>query len=404
MSDAVRLSERLSRVKPSATVALTAALADLRRQGRDIIDFGTGEPDFDTPDHIKEAATAAIKAGQTKYTPVGGTLALKEAIAVKLKRDNGLTFSPDEIIASCGGKHSLYNAFQAIFQDGDEVIVPAPYWVSYIDMLKLAGATPVVVQTAERDGFRLRPDALEAAITARTRGVIINSPSNPTGAAYEAGDLAELGAVIERRGLIVISDDVYERMTYEGFTQRHILAECPGLRPHAIVISSLSKTYAMTGWRLGYTAAPAHVIKAMNTLQGQSTTNPTSITQAAAIAALTGPQDCVARMVEEFAKRRRFVLQRLGEIEGVTCAAPRGAFYVFPSMDAYIGRSLGGTTLDGASALARYLLMEAGVAVVAGEDFGAPRNVRISYATSMENLREGMDRLARGLRAVAAAA
>jgi aspartate aminotransferase len=271
-------------------------------------------------------------------------------------------------------------------------------------MLKLAGATPVIVQTEERDGFRLRPDALEGAITPRTRGLILNSPSNPTGAAYEAADLRALGAVIERRGLIAISDDVYERLTYEGFVQRHLLAECPALRPQTIVISSVSKTYAMTGWRLGYTAAPAHVVKAMNTLQGQSTTNPASITQAAAIAALTGPQECVARMVEEFGRRRRFVLERLAAIAGVTCAAPRGAFYVFPNVGVYLGRRLGGTALDSASDLARYLLTEAGVAVVAGEDFGAPRNVRISYATSMEMLREGMDRLARGLRAAAAAA
>lgn len=403
MSDPVRLSERLSRVKPSATVAVTAKLAELRREGRDIVDFSTGEPDFDTPEHIKEAATEALRAGQTKYTPVGGTLALKNAIITKLARDNGLTYEPQEIIASCGGKHALYNAFQAIFQEGDEVVVPAPFWVSYADMLKLAGATPVILQTEEREGFRLSPAALEAAITSRTRGVIINSPSNPTGAAYGAAELRALGEVIARRGLIAISDDVYERLVYEGFTQRHLLAECPELRSRTIVISSVSKTYAMTGWRLGYTAAPAHVVKAMATLQGQSTTNPTSITQAAAIAALAGDQSCVGTMLTEFTRRRAYVLSRLDAIAGVTCVTPRGAFYVFPTMAAFLGRTVGGLTLDSAGDLARYLLTECGVAVVGGEDFGAPENIRITYATSLENLEEGMNRLERGLATIAAA-
>ena len=403
-AQAMRLSTRLAKIKPSATLAVTAALAELRRQGKDVVDFGTGEPDFDTPEHIKAAATKALAAGKTKYTPVGGTLELKQAIITKLARDNGLTYAPEEVIASCGGKHSLLNAFLALFQEGDEVIVPAPFWVSYVDMLALADAKAVIVPTSEADGFRLSPSALEAAIGPRTRAVIINSPSNPTGSAYEAEELRALGEVCLRRGLMVISDDVYERLTYDGFVQRHMLSLCPDLRSHTLVISSCSKTYAMTGWRLGYTAGPKHVVAAMATLQGQSTSNPSSITQAAAAEALAGPQGCVDEMVVEFARRRTFVLERLRAIPGVTVSAPRGAFYVFPSIGAFLGRRIGGRDLTSASDLASYLLAESGLAVVAGEDFGAPRNIRISYATSMALLEKGLDRFERGLNAVAAAA
>jgi aspartate aminotransferase len=403
-SENLRLSSRLAAVKPSATLAVTAAMAELRRQGKDVVDFGTGEPDFDTPDHIKQAAVAAIAAGETKYTPVGGTLNLRKAIATKLARENGLEYTPDEIIASCGGKHSLATAFMALFQDGDEVLVPSPFWVSYADMLVLAGAKPVIVPTDERDGYRTSADALEAAVTPRTRAVIINSPSNPTGAAYDADTLQAIGAMIARRGLIAISDDVYERLTYGGFVQRHLLALVPELRPQALVINSVSKTYAMTGWRLGYTAGPKAVIAAMAKLQGQSTSNPCSIAQAAAIEALTGPQACVGVMVAEFARRRAYVLERLATIPGVTCAPPQGAFYVFPNIGVFLGRRVGGQVLASASDLASFLIAEHGLAVVAGEDFGAPQNIRISYATSMELLREGMDRLDRALRVVAAAA
>ncbi len=398
---AMPLARRLGLVKPSATLAVTAATAVLRQQGKDVVDFGTGEPDFDTPEHIKAAAAAAMAAGQTKYTPVGGTAALKQAICVKLARDNQLTYAPDEVIASCGGKHSLATAFLALFQEGDEVIVPAPFWVSYADMLVLAGATPIIVPTEEREGFRLTPAALEAAIGPRVRGIIINSPSNPAGAAYEADELAALADVIASRGMIVISDDVYERLTYDGFVPRHILTLRPELRAQTLVISSLSKTYAMTGWRLGYTAGPKHVISAMATLQGQQTSNPCSITQAAAIAALTGPQACVGEMLAEFARRRAYVLRRLGALPEVTCVPPRGAFYVFPNMRAYLGRKIGGYDLRSASDLASYLIAEYNLAVVAGEDFGAPTHIRISYATSVAQLEKGMDRLECALRTIA---
>jgi aspartate aminotransferase len=400
----MHLSRRLGLVKPSATLAVTAATAALRQQGKDVIDFGTGEPDFDTPEHIKAAAVAAMAAGETKYTPVGGTLALKRAVATKLARDNGLAYAPAEIIASCGGKQALANAFLALFEEGDEVVVPAPFWVSYADMLVLAGAKPVIVPTEEQAGFRLSPAALEETIGPRTRALILNSPANPTGAAYGADELRALGAVIARRRLAVISDDVYERLTYDGFVQHHLLALCPELRPQTLVVSSVSKSYAMTGWRLGYAAGPQHVITAMATLQGQSTSNPCSITQAAAVAALTGPQECVGRMVEEFSHRRAYVLERLAAIPGITCAIPRGAFYVFPGIAAFLGRRAGSRVLRSACDLAAYLIEEFGLAVVAGEDFGAPANIRISYATSMANLENGMDRLARALRTLAAAA
>ena len=399
-ASSMRLAHRLTLVKPSATLAVTAATAVLRQQGKDVVDFGTGEPDFDTPEHIKEAAAAAMAAGQTKYTPVGGTLALKQAIVAKLARDNGLTYAPDEVIASCGGKHSLATAFLALFEDGDEVIVAAPFWVSYVDMLVLAGAKPIIVHTEERDGFCLTPAALEAAIGPRTRAVILNSPSNPAGAAYDEGELGALADVVARHGLLVVSDDVYERLTYAGFTQPHILALRPELRAQTLVISSVSKSYAMTGWRLGYTAGPKHVIAAMATLQGQQTSNPCSITQAASIAALTGPQDCITRMLEEFGRRRAYVLERLGAIPGVTCVPPRGAFYVFPNMRAYLGGRVGTYELRSASDLASYLIAEYNLAVVAGEDFGAPTHIRISYATSMAQLEKGMDRLEQALRAI----
>jgi aspartate aminotransferase len=399
----LRLSARLSKVKPSATLAVTSALAELRRQGRDVVDFGTGEPDFDTPEHIKQAAEAAMAAGQTKYTPVGGTHELKQAVVAKLARDNALAYAPEEIIASCGGKHSLLNAFLALFQAGDEVLVPAPYWVSYVDMLALADATAVVVPTRAEDEFRMSPAALEPAIGPRTRALVLNSPANPTGAAYDADELRALGDVCLRRGLTAICDDVYERLTYDGFAQRHLLALVPELRPRAIVISSCSKTYAMPGWRLGYTAGPRHVIAAMAMLQGQSTSNPCSITQAAAVEALAGPQACVDVMVAEFTRRRAYVLERLRAIPGITVAAPRGAFYVFPSVAPLLGRRVGGRVLGSIAELATYLLTEWNVAVVAGEDFGAPRNLRISYATSMALLEKGLDRLEQGLKTVAAA-
>lgn len=397
----MKLSSRVSLIKPSATMAAAERASALRAQGIDLIDFGAGEPDFDTPDPIKNAAVEAIRGGATKYTPVGGTDALKSAIITKLQRDNGLVYDKREVLASCGGKHSLFVAFQALFGPGDEVIVPAPYWVSYPDMLLLAGAEPRIVGTTAESGFKLGPDALEAAITERTKAVIINSPSNPTGAAYAAEELAPLAEVIARHNLIVISDDVYEMMVYGGFRRTHVLQLRPELRERTLVVNSVSKTYAMTGWRIGYTAGPAHVIKAMSTLQGQMTSNPSSVAQAAAVQALAGPQDTVTHMVREFERRAEFVVERLRAIPHVVCPKLQGAFYVFPKVSAYLNRAAAGAALKTGDDLAGYLIDSAHVAVVGGSDFGAPEHIRISYATSMENLERGLDRLDAALRRLA---
>jgi aspartate aminotransferase len=397
----MKLSSRVSLIKPSATMAVAERASALRAQGIDLIDFGAGEPDFDTPEPIKDAAAEAMRNGATKYTPVGGTDALKTAIVTKLRRDNGLTYDKREVMASCGGKHSLFVAFQALFGPGDEVIIPAPFWVSYPDMLMLAGAESRFVRTTAESGFKVSPEALEAAITPRTKAVILNSPSNPTGAAYAAEELAPLLAVIARHDLIVISDDVYEMMVYGGFRRTHVLQLRPELRERTLVVNSVSKSYAMTGWRIGYTAGPAHVIKAMATLQGQMTSNPSSVAQAAAVQALAGPQDAVTHMVREFGRRAEFVVERLRAVPDVVCPKPQGAFYVFPNVAAYLNRKGAGAALKTGDDLAAYLIDSVHVAVVGGSDFGYPEHIRISYATSMQNLERGLDRIDTALRRLA---
>lgn len=391
----MKLSSRLDLIKPSATMMVTEKATALRAQGVDLIDFGAGEPDFDTPESIKNAAAEAMRAGQTKYTPVGGTDALKSAIVAKLKRDNGLVYEKREVLASNGGKHSLFVAFHVLFEAGDEVIVPAPYWVSYADMLVLAGAKPVIVRTALEKGFKLSPEELAAAITPRTRAILINSPSNPTGVAYDAVELAALLDVAAARNLIVISDDVYEMMVYGDFRAGRVLHIRPELRDRTLIINSVSKTYAMTGWRIGYTAGPAHVIKAMSTLQGQMTSNPSSIAQAAAAQALGGPQETVPLMMREFGRRRDFVVERLAAIPAIRCPTPQGAFYVFPNVGAYLRQPNGPQTGD---ELAAYLIETAHVAVVGGTDFGYADHIRISYANSLQNLERGLDRIEAALK------
>lgn len=391
----MNLSERVRAIKPSATMAVTEQAAALRAKGIELIDFGAGEPDFDTPAHIKEAAVRALAAGQTKYTPVGGTATLKQAIITKLQRDNGLTYDAGEVIASCGGKHSLFVAFQVLFGSGDEVVVPAPFWVSYPDMLALAGARANIVMTREADGFKMTPAALEQAITPATRAVIINSPSNPAGVAYDEAELKALLEVIAKRDLIVLTDDVYEMMVYGGFRCGQVLRICPDLRERTLVINSVSKTYAMTGWRVGYTAGPRAVIKAMSTMQGQMTSNPSTAAQAAAAEALGGSQDSVAPMMKEFGRRRDFIVPALNEIPGVRCPMPQGAFYVFPNVAAYL--NLRGSGFKNGDELAAYLLQEARVAVVGGTDFGYPEHVRISYANSLENLKRGVAQISTAL-------
>jgi len=393
----MNIQARMSAIKPSATMAVTEKAAALRAQGVEVIDFGAGEPDFDTPAHIKEAAREAMSRGLTKYTPVGGTRELKAAIVKKLRRDNQLSYEMVEVLASCGGKHALYEAFQVLFGPGDEVLVPAPYWVSYPDMLALAGARAKVVFTSIERGFKLTPDELDAAVTPATRAVIVNAPSNPAGVAYDEAELAALGEVIARRGLLLISDDVYEMMVYGGHRPRHLLALRADLRERALVVNSVSKTYAMTGWRVGYTAGPHAVIAAMSKLQGQMTSNPCSIAQAAAAAALGGAQDSVPQMVAEFARRRDFIVDRLNAIRGIRCPRPQGAFYVFPNVSAWL-RPEG--ALRNGDDLAAYLLEHARVALVGGTDFGYPEHIRISYANSLTQLEQGADRIEQALLAL----
>ena len=392
----MNISSRLDLIKPSATMMVTEKAAALRAQGVDLIDFGAGEPDFDTPESIKQAAQEAMRRGQTKYTPVGGTDELKSAIVTKLKRDNGLSYEKREVLASCGGKHALFEAFQVLFNPGDEVLVPSPYWVSYPDMLLMAGAQARLLRTAAERDFKLQPEDVDAALTPRTKAIIINSPSNPAGVAYDERELAALLEVIAARDLLIISDDVYEMMVYGGFRLGRVLALRPDLRDRTLLVNSVSKTYAMTGWRIGYTAGPAHVIKAMSTLQGQMTSNPSSIAQAAAARALGGPQDSVPPMMAEFGKRCAFIVERLRAIPGIRCPQPQGAFYVFPNVAAYLNRGTNKPTTG--DELAGYLIETAHVAVVGGTDFGYPDHIRISYANSMPNLERGLDRIEAALR------
>jgi len=394
----MQLAKRLQLIKPSPTLMVTVQVAALRRQGIEVIDFGAGEPDFDTPEHIKEAAVTALKQGKTKYTPVGGTAELKEAIIAKLQRENGLTYSMQEVTSNCGGKHTLFNAFHALFGEGDEVLIPAPYWVSYSDMVILAGGTPKLLMTDEKTGFKITAAQLQAAITPQSKALLINSPSNPTGGAYTESELRAIADVVEKSNLFVISDDVYEKFLYDSPKCPHILGLKPHLRDRVLIANSVSKTYAMTGWRLGYAAGPKELISAIETLQSQSTSNPTSIAQAAAVAALTGTQEPVGIMAKEFAKRRKYVVDRLRAIPGITCTLPEGAFYVFPRISSYLGTKWQDKKISSAMDLSLYLLQEGKVALVAGEGFGSSEHVRISYATSMKNLEQGLNQIEAALK------
>jgi len=391
----IRLAQRVGRVRPSPTLAVTARAAALRAAGRDVIGLGAGEPDFDTPEHIKEAAIRALREGLTKYTPVDGLPALKKAVCEKLRRENGLAYAPEQILVSCGAKHSFYNLAQALLDPGDEVVIPAPYWVSYPDMVLLAGGEPRIVSAGLDQGFKLTPAQLEAAIGPRTRMVVINSPSNPTGAAYSRAELAALGEVLLRHPeVVVVSDDIYEHILWSGEPFVNIVNACPELQPRTVVINGVSKAYAMTGWRIGYAAGPEPLIAAMRKIQSQSTSNPTSIAQAAAIAALEGDQGCVTAMREAFKERHDYVVGRLNAMPGVRCRPGEGTFYCFPDFSEAIAR------MDGVAddvRLAEWLLEEAGVAVVPGSAFGAPGHVRISFATGLDQLREALDRIERAL-------
>jgi aspartate aminotransferase len=389
----MKLATRMKHIKPSPTLAVSAKAAAMKAQGIDVIGFGAGEPDFDTPEHIKEAAVAAIAAGFTKYTPAGGTEDLKKAVAAKLKRDNNLEYSNKEILISCGAKHSLYNAFQAMLDEGDEIIIPAPYWVSYPDMAYLAGAVPVIIETSEHAGFKVTPAQVRAALTPRTRAFVLNSPSNPTGAAYSADELRALAEVFVGTDVLVISDEIYESLVYDGFSCESIVTIAPQLKNQALVVNGVSKTYSMTGWRIGYAAGPAALISAMTDIQSQSTSNPTSIAQKAGVAALNGPQDCIQDMLQAFDKRRRYMVERLNAIPGFSCFMPNGAFYTFPTVAGIYGKKSGSTIINGSDDLATALLDSARVAVVAGSAFGADANIRLSYATSFEIIEKGLDRI-----------
>jgi aspartate aminotransferase len=389
----VKLASRISTIKPSPTLAITAKANTLKAEGRDVISFGAGEPDFDTPDHIKMAAMKAIEKGFTKYTPVDGIVELKDAIIDKLHRDNQLTYDRSEIVVSCGAKHTLYNLTQILFQDGDEVIIPSPYWVSYLDMILLSGAMPVILKTGEAQGFKILPEQLEAAITRNTKAIIMNSPSNPTGAVYTARELEDLAKVVSAQEMIVISDDIYEKIIYDGMPFTNIASLSETLRRKTVVVNGVSKAYSMTGWRIGYAAGPEEIIKAVTKLQSQNTSNPTSISQWAAVEALNGKQASVTEMVEEFRQRRNVIVEKLNAIPGVTCALPRGAFYVFPDVSSLFGRSYQGQALSNSSDFAAYLLNRANVAVIPGADFGDDNHIRLSYATSLKNIEEGLKRI-----------
>ena len=393
----MKLSARISKIKPSPTLAITAKANAMRAEGRDIIGFGAGEPDFDTPDAIKQAAIRAIEAGFTKYTPVGGIDELKDAIISKLKQDNDLSYKRSEIVVSCGAKHTLYNLAQVLFEEGDEVLVPAPYWVSYIDIIVLTDAKPVVLETSATGGFKLQPRQLTAAVNSRTRAIILNSPSNPAGVTYTKKELEALAEVITAKGLLVISDDIYEKIIYDGIAFHSLASVSSEMKKLTVVVNGVSKSHAMTGWRIGYAAGPEEIVAAVTKLQSQNTSNPTSIAQKAAVEALRGNQDSVAMMVGEFEKRRNRIVNDLNEIPGVTCLMPQGAFYVFPDFSSFYDRSFGGKAIANSSDLAAYLLDEANVAVVPGGEFGQDDHIRLSYATSMEQIIEGVARIKRAV-------
>jgi aspartate aminotransferase len=399
----LQISERALHAAPSPTLAITAKANALKAAGHDIVGFGAGEPDFDTPQNVKDAAVRAIAAGQTKYTPSSGTPALKSAIIAKLARDNGLTYKPNEIIASCGAKHSIYNALQAILNPGDEVLIPKPYWVSYPEQVKLAGGVPVAVST--NSSFLTSAEELGRHITPRTRLLIINSPSNPTGAALSSDALRQIADLVVSRNLLVLSDEIYEKIYYGDEPLVSIASFGDEIKKRTITINGLSKSHSMTGWRIGYAATEAPIVSAMSRIQDQSTSNPCSITQAAAVEALNGPQDAVEMMRLEFLRRRNVIVRLLNEIPGVTCNVPGGAFYVFPKVSDVYGKTwktADGSvrTITGSDDFAEYLLTAVLVAVVPGSGFGADEYVRLSYATSMANIEKGLARIADAVKAL----
>lgn len=394
----MKLSARAERLQPSATLTITAKAKALKAQGVDVIGFGAGEPDFDSPNHVKEAAIEAIDKGLTKYTGVGGIDELKDAIIHRLKEDHNLEYEKSEIITSVGAKHTLYNVIQVLFDKGDEVIVPAPYWVSYPEQIKLAEATPVILETKESDGFKITPEALKQHINSNTKALILNYPSNPTGATYNEAELRAIVDVAMDAGLIIISDEIYEKIIYGGIKHIPVAALGEDVKKATILVNGVSKTYSMTGWRIGYAAGDKGVISAMSKLQGQSTSNPTSISQWAAIAAFTGDHQVIEDRTKEFEQRKNYIVEKLNDIPQISCFDPQGAFYVFPNVSGCYGKEYNGKVIKDSLDFTEFILDEAKVAVVPGVAFGADDYVRISYATSMDDIVKGIDRMTEAIK------
>jgi aspartate aminotransferase len=388
------VSDRAKKISPSPTLAITAKAKAMQAEGIDVVNFGAGEPDFDTPNHIKEAAIKSLQSGFTKYTPTSGTPDLKKAICEKLKRENGLDYAPNQIIVSLGAKHSIYNALLATVNPGEEVIIPAPYWVSYPEMVKMADGKSVFVETDETTGFTMSIDQLKAAVTPKTRVLILNSPSNPTGGVYSRRQIEEIAALAVEKGFYVVSDEIYEKIIYDGNEHVSIASLGDDIKKLTMTVNGFSKAFSMTGWRLGYIAAEKEIVDAMEAIQSHSASNMVSFTQPAAVAALTGPQSVVDDMVKEFDRRRKRIVGLLNDIDGITCAMPGGAFYVFPNVSGLYGKSFNGKPITNSDEFADFALGEAKIAIVAGSGFGADKYVRFSYATSMENIEKGVARLA----------
>ena len=393
----ISISDKSKQVTPSSTLALTAKINAMVADGLDVVKFGAGEPDFDTPDHIKSAAVEALNQGFTKYTPVAGITELREAIVDKFERDNGLSYEANQVIVSCGAKHTIYNILQAICNPGDEVIFAAPYWVSYIEMVKLADATPIVINTTPDQNFALTPDQIKSAVTEKTKAIIICSPSNPTGTTYSTESLQMIAELAVEHQFYLISDEIYEALLYDGAKHRSLASFGDAVKSLTFVVNGVSKAYSMTGWRIGYTAGPEDAIKAMSKIQSHSTSNPTSIAQKAALAAITGSQEPVVEMVKAFQKRRDLICQRLDVIDGVEYVRPQGAFYIFPDFSAHYGRTINGHSINSSQELATYFLDEAKVGAVPGDGFGADNHMRFSFATSEIEINRGLDRIQKAL-------
>jgi len=390
----MKFSSRIEKVNPSMTLAIDAKAKELKAKGEDVIGFGAGEPDFDTPDRIKQAGIRAIEANETHYTPVGGTNELKDAIITKMQRDNGLNYDRNQIIVSCGAKHSFYNLAQALWEEGDEIIIPAPYWVSFPEMVVLAGAKPIIIETNSTNNFKITVNQIKEVLTPNTRAILINTPSNPTGSAYKKSELEAIADFSLKNDLLLISDEIYEWIIFDGFKHTSLASLSKEAQKNCVVINGVSKCYAMTGWRIGYIAADAEIVKKVTKLQGQSTSGPCSISQAASIEALTGPHEDVKAMVREFEKRRNVMVDRLSAIPGVSCNKPNGSFYSFPDFSGLYGKKdANGKQLQGSLGFTEYLLTEKKVAIVPGIAFGADANARMSFATSMEKIEEGLKRI-----------